>query len=1231
MSYNFINEAVSVRPSPLCKYDTNIGYTTNFSINGDVDGWDYYNGIYTYICWGNFLFGTLYGSFGLIGRTTIFRPVAAETHYVVKITMKINPTERSGTQPLPTVGRLMWTISSDPAWTVAKSHDFTISADDLWSVYILNLGEEQYWQGDITNLRLYPIYSDGRNGDEFFVKNIKIVSIDTFDCKNTACDYYSNYQHNCPGTGDKGYCKSSAINTDVYNIEEDVNDNFIININNYGNETVKLDPISNATGSEITKVLTNAISKIGIGGYAEVEINYTDCGEFIIYSGTYTTDSSVVVVDCPAARALGFFNGNGVDLSSREVGTNPASEFAPSSSFRIKSFQLLTLFDNDPDTSFSFNPFIYNIEGGRKDWLEGGIGRANEIETSTDVSVSPITGTVGTIERAYNLIDNVNKTVIDFNHPFNASGRIKKINIACTLDQGWDYSKSPTPGENFQGRLEATNCKVKILRPKRSGNLEVVCSLDIPNRDYSGGRLYSVHQESVEIDCDIWVNKGDYIGIYNANLYIGKSISGTEVDALYYQIDGEPNGEFDPGKLYGDGLGGLLVYARSDEIQDKLVIDIDLGNRVNIEDIDIYGSVKENNIEFNIARCLDVNWSVDLFGGQHYTEITNDILGLEYRFPFQFLHNNIAYGIDKLDDGIKIVNNGIAADGYIGGQENIYQHSTTYGPPGFVANSFVPINPQYFFVNADSEWLGIYQHIGSNQSRPIIVEFDQDPIAFTLLFPHNLTKKIYKSVVYFKEQRNFRNFALSYSTDLNSSLGDADDPRFNLIAEYSAIITDNIRIEKDGPGYDSVKDYLFANPSLGEQVIEFGYGISPDGNPIGVITNYDANLQAGQVDWNILTHEFEPTACRCFRFYCNHHYSTKIMEMELYCEAEDVGSNLVGGMSVIYSYYDDLWWSPSLTQISDTSVNVFIGDTPRYFKVEIEPITETTLNSIIFNIKNEAFHVGEKGCEYNILPVNTKVDSANEPKKIDIKNIYEGEFDLYVDIAADEEIEDRLIYYSKMTSEESITNPEVGPDTKYYNAEDYPIVNYNKNCAINCDCWGLRNLIDGKQAHYSHDSGYTWFKFSTLSSGVNINFSNITSSNFSLINIPVYYRDRYWKIGWLCENHIAMNVREMMLFYSDNELDCTFYHDKDLPFEDGPIFDTAPHLRNNSVTSSYYKLQGGTHIGMDTGSQKELDKIIWFHDSIDDYDKIYCGIDKYTKLNVMVKDANIIMLRIIQL
>ena len=1216
MSYNFINEASIIRTSPLCYYDAIDGYKSNFTTNGDTDGWDYYNGIHTYGCWDGFIFATLYGSYALIGRTTIFFPVPAETHYFVKIAMKIKTVDRVGSQVLPTTGRLQWTTTADSSWDTTKSHDFTINADNEWHVYILNVGELQYWQGDVNNLRLYPIYENGRAGDEFFIKSIKITSVDTFRCDNVNCSYYTNYEHPCPGIGTKGCCKSAANSSTYYTIEENVSDGFIININDYGNETIKLDPISNATGPEIAKILTNTISRIGIGGYAEVEIDYTESNEFIIYSGTYTTNSTVVVVDSSVARMFGFFDSDGNDLSSKENGTNPASGAESASSFKIKSFQTLTLFDNDETTFFSFNPFMYNVEGGRRDWLAGGLGVSN-----VSLGTGENTNAANTSARDYDIINNAGKTLIDFNHPFNASGRVKKIYAACTLDQGYESVSTNPPATSYEGRLEATGCKVKILRPKRNGNLEVVYSLDIPDKDYSGGRLYSYVQESIDIDCDIWVNKGDLIGIYNANVYVGKSISGDQVDALYYHVNGEVGSEFDPERLYGDGISGLLIYARSDKIQDKLVLNVDLGSRVNIEDINILGSVENVSLEYNITRCLDINWNVNLFGGEHQTGYTNLRLGEDYMLAYTYEHANVAYGLDKLSDGIKTVTDGYAGSGYIVGDESV---SGADSPN--LTSTFVVADPQYFFVNGDQEWLGIYQHKKSNHAaNPFVQGFSEDPIAFTLLFPHGLDKTIYKSVIYFKEKWNFRNFGLSVTYNLNGIDGDADDVRFHYIDEYSAVTMDNQKIEKNGGySYDVVKDYLFVNPCHGEPIFKFSGERDLSGAYLGKIDNYIEYLAASNLDWSYLSHEFGPTTCKGFRFYCDYHYSTKITEMELYCRVDDLGSNLVGGMSVAYSHYEELWWQASLTQNSNTSVTADIKDTPRYFTIEIEPITEMTLSEIIFNVKDDELYVGEKGCEYQVLPVHSKVDVINEAKVVEIKNIYNSDYDLYVDIADDEDVESRLIFHSKMNSVESITNPEVGPDASYHKSEDYPLVGNYKNCAINNDCYGLKNLIDGRKSYYSHDNSYTWFEFKTLASGVDINFSNITSSNFSVISFPVYYRERYWKIGWLCEDHIAMNVREMIPFYNDNELACTFYHDKELPFIAAPISDTAPHLRNNSVTGSYYKLQGGTHIGMDLGSQKEFNKILWFNDSILDYDVLHCGIDKYTELNLTIKNSNIV-------
>ena len=280
MSYNFINEASSIAVSNLCAYDTARGYETDFNTNGDVDGWDYYDGIHTYGAWDGFLFGTLYGSYALIGRTSVFAPVSAETHYTIRITMKINPSARVSSQVLPTVGRIMWVTTSNPVWGSDKQMDFTIYADNLWHTYSLNMGAEQYWQGDIRNLRIYPVYEDGRDGDEFFVKTIQIISVDTYNCFKPICSYFPFYSHPCGGIGSRGYCQSSSTGAEEYTIEAGVNDELIVDINDYGDEIVRLDEVSGATGEEISKIIAKSISKVSVGGYAETEVNYSEAGEF---------------------------------------------------------------------------------------------------------------------------------------------------------------------------------------------------------------------------------------------------------------------------------------------------------------------------------------------------------------------------------------------------------------------------------------------------------------------------------------------------------------------------------------------------------------------------------------------------------------------------------------------------------------------------------------------------------------------------------------------------------------------------------------------------------------------------------------------------------------------------------------------------------------------------------------------------------------------------------------
>jgi hypothetical protein len=1121
MSYNFLNYDGKVVTSPRCVHDSNVGYESDLSRDGNVDGWTYFDGIHTYGCWNNFLFGTLYGGYGVIGRHTVFRAVEAENFYTLRLVMKLNLTERVGDQALPTYGRIMWRTLSSTVWNSDKQYDFELYNDNEWHTYLINMADVQWWQGDVNDLRIYPILANGRDGDEFYIRVIEILSIDSYSCLNISCDYYNQYEHNCGGIGERGYVKSYPVDAYVsqgttfdfaenklYDIEEDVNDTILVNMNEYGFENIVLDPIENCHGDDLAKMLAKEISKLDVGGYAECDVEYTDLGEFVIYNGVYADDSVVEIGDSPLARDLNFYDSDGNDISTKYTGRNPASGFREYSSFKLKTHQVYSLMDSNEQTDFYFNPFIYNVEGGRRDWLDTGLGDPQkDIRSGDRWDSASLRDDSSVLGRYYDQIDNAGKTMIDFTHPFNASGRITKIFAGVTLDT-FESGEWTVRGDYDEGRqgTQLAGAKIMFFRPLKNGNLLVLpTELDIVDREHEAGKLYSAVQEYVELDCDIFVNKGDLIGVYNANVYRSRSVTGDEIDALYYQISGKASGTVSVRQPSGQGSAGLLLYARSDQIQHRLVLNLDLGSRVNVESLELYGRSHEDVLEYNVARCLDIDWEVDLFGEDHTTGYIWTYRPLVIRY---YNHPNLYYGKDCLNDGVKVVTDGLAADSFTMNYGAYYYswEAAVHKKDG--GNGLVPTGSKYFHVNGDSEWLGVYVHV--ERSSPFAVgDFEYDPIAFTLYFPHQKDKLMHKSKIYFKDRFNFRSFALSYYRGPYYTQGTADDPKFDLLPYRSDYDTPWTRINLDGLDYTpedtyrwgDIDLYLAHNPCIGHiqsrvtNVLEHNYdGDSYFDNLGGLqyyaqveILNNNQYTQATAVDWTIIEHEWEPIRSKGFRFYCNNHYSTKICEFELYCVVENVSSSMAGSIEVLYSSYGDYWWNTS-DEETDYGVNAFIGDTPRYIDIIVKPITEISLSDLFLNVSYDDVFMGAKGCQHSFLPEEVRLDHDNPPVKIDFKNVYGRSYDLYVDIASDEILDEGAVFFSLMNNEESITNPVIGPDAYYRKHEDYKLLNYEGNVAINCPVYGLKNLLNGAQVWYTYDNEYSWRYWGELDDGKDINF-----------------------------------------------------------------------------------------------------------------------------------------------
>lgn len=246
---NILLNAKTIDNSFLCKYDNIDGYSSDFSSNGDVSGWDTYYNTYLYGSWGGVLFGTSYSNELYIGNTSTFSSLDSEEFYYIKLKMKLtNGSDKSGL----TTGMITWTTTSDDEWNTSKSTTFDIYNDDEWHEYTINMGPCTYWVGYISSIRIYP-FIDGHEKDSFAIKYIKVSSLNTYTCSNKQCDYYNNYSHPCLGAGIRGSCTSTLSKTS-YTLTSS-NRNLPINIDNYGEANFDLGEHFNLSGDELAKLL----------------------------------------------------------------------------------------------------------------------------------------------------------------------------------------------------------------------------------------------------------------------------------------------------------------------------------------------------------------------------------------------------------------------------------------------------------------------------------------------------------------------------------------------------------------------------------------------------------------------------------------------------------------------------------------------------------------------------------------------------------------------------------------------------------------------------------------------------------------------------------------------------------------------------------------------------------------------------------------------------------------
>jgi len=1117
LDFNLLKEAHSISNVVSCRHDNLNGFQSDFSKNGDVDGWDVYSGVCMYGCWNTVLFGTSTENSCFIGRTTPFEYILAEKYYIIKFVMKLTMLDQAK-HKAPTKGKVMWTTTETPEWVDVSSKEFELNMSDQWYTYIINVGESSQWLGNINNLRIFPMI-DGFPDIQFVIKNIRIDSISDFSCNNHACAYYSKYAHPCQGTG-KPSCITSGKFIKKFNTVAGVSDCLIVNIDDYGDEHINLGTNVNVSGAEIAKIMIDRISRLNLGQYAYADVRYIEeRGLLSIYSGSVSAEATITVSGS-ASLALGFVDENNNDISTYMLGESPASGFDYSSSRRLKGFELNALINSDTDScAYYHNIDQFTVEAGRSEFAEQMTANTLAISDRLDHN---------------KLIDCSQKILIDWSHPINDSGRLSNIWVNGT--HVYKMSQSSTHWADFSNNPPYPP-KILILRPYKDGSVKIIHSLDIEDEGLT--TRYTEIEVTFKVVCNILVNKGDLIGFFNLNVLAPYSSRTKLPNAVYYQVDVVdgmlPTDKFTIGPPRSQGVIGLAYYARSDRQQTNIQLEIDMGKRVNIKELQVYGKSFSNIYEYNVACCLDVSWTVDLHNETHIHEYGGSCVPHGY-----VAHRNKAYGIECLSDCVTTIDGGKCGDFYTIKTIQpgfIKTYFDGYECNGSDPDTYCGIETfgehTYFYVNGDMEWAGggcpgdivsvphakhEFEDYGGGR---LPINYEYDPVTFYLMFPHTKDIEVHKTIMYFKEPKNFKRFSLSYYLGENGEWGNAEAPHFELIPDYNIVTLDGTVYYKGfADGENSLtqrfETTLFNNP----------VAWSDPNYSNGECTNWELFQTQMNTQFNIIKHEFDPVNAKGFMIYCTWHLSTKITELELYSKIT-VEPTLIDSISLLTSIYGGDWNEVVFTGCENNSekISAYISGNPRYFRIEVTPQSEFELkevNAVITDSRIKSLGCGDTLLT-NFAPRGVVVKSTT----LDIENTFNIPMDLVVDIPTQLFTSSAMLSWLKLDSEVSTINSEIGPGAIVRKVDDYQIELFDSQIAINTPSYYLKNLIDNKNA-YVQENGTSYHSFGTLHHGEDIGYSNIPNGRETVAGFKAV-SSKYWKFGSYSAN--GYTLESFSIFY----------------------------------------------------------------------------------------------------
>jgi len=1015
MTYSILSEAL-VRPSVAPRQPPGKAYSTIWDQNLNLQGWTSFFNMDIVGAWGGFLFGTkLTASGSSIGPASNFAPIDTLSNNLISFRMKYDKHPRNTNTT--SFGKVRWITQADSFFDDTKSQTFTLIPDGKWHIYEINVGQNPQWVGLVNNVQLFP-GEDGARNDEFFLSY--------FDIGSTNFSFsFSNSLAGSPGSVTGGLPLTNQIT-----IQKDFNDKLLININNYGFVQIVL---TAQTGSPqtIARDISFQLGKIALGGYVRAFASIDPVTNLLhIQSGTFASDSTVQVQNSPASAApiLGLTAGNGAFIGTSVVGTDPDPSYVPLSTYKPTTLEILALFDNDTSLqAFSLNPQQFVVEGGREDYAI-----TDQQLSTTILAETTGTGFQGQTIQVAGYFDFRGNTVIDVNHPFTDDGIITKIATNGVMD---------TTG----------NSKWKIFRPSLNGNLTLIAegvigqTTIVPNPN--NGLVLTISPGPFVTDVsgqNIRVRRGDLLGLFNGQLNVGLN-STQRVDALYYLIPGDAEGTFTPPPPSGAGESGLPIYARGDDTKKIAVLDIDLGRRLNVDSIGIFGNEAINDLEYNVATSASASFSATIPGTHIICYVINVSTGLRQCDS----RNNLPFNLQALNDNVLYADNGISSFGSPG---------TPGGSTG--QGGATVAGATYFYVNGDGEFMNVYEYQNRN---PMVYNFIHDPLTITCFFNSStprLDKPIGKAVIYFKEKKNQRSWQIEYPIPGNN--GNGSSSGFNLIPASSI---SSVKIDKliiTNYNYLTIKSSststILLNNPVNLTTVADGQvqTIAPVTGHVNVVNNILDQTIFIDFQWTRFEWNFTPIRTTGFQWFCPFHWSTKISEFQIFAlssASEAIGDNA----QILFSADGQTFTTAKLLSSANGEVQYQIGNSPRFLRILFRPTINLEITELAVSFEQGTTAFGPKGRLLSATIDDAREGTVGAATPIVVTNTTGQTSDLFVDIGADATSARQLLYFNKLHTASGIIDPDFGPPGKI-DFTPNKILQEMSNVAINATSYGLLDL-----------------------------------------------------------------------------------------------------------------------------------------------------------------------------